>query len=83
MSTPPETKGASNESRADWNEEFDAWLELIEYRLGTISLWLKVLVVVLVVFIAVLLLTWLFPDLSYTSPFLRHFLSPWRWLGFD
>lgn len=81
MGASQEAGDEVTEAEADWNEEFDAWFELIEDHLKSIGLWIRILVVVLVILIAVLLLTWMFPELSYTSPFLRQFRLPW--LGFD
>ncbi len=74
MSEADTKKTLDGQERADWNEEFDAWFELIEDHLKSIRLWLKILVVVIVILILVQLFTWMFPDLPYYYiPFFEQF----------
>ena len=81
MSDNDGRKQEDAEAKTDWNEEYDAWLELIEDHLKSIRLLIKLLVIALVILIVVQLLVWMFPDLPFASPFLRQFRLPW--LGFD
>ncbi len=71
MNLPKEANKDETGEKTDWNEEFDAWLEVIEDHLKSINKTLTFLLVLMIlVAISNIILAYIFLSLYIRQPFL-------------
>ncbi len=73
MSERDEQQREDERSSSNADQPYDFWLEPIEDHLRSIRLWLKILTVVFIIWVVLVLITWLMPALPWRIPFFREF----------